>query len=176
MEYYFPIIYGCESEREIDKVRETCYDMLKEYQMKLKSNEEVGSSRANSSRGHAEVTVEGRDPLSKFDMFVTHRTSKTIHVKSELDHYLEESVLPRTPYFDVLSWWKTNGLKYPAFHLMARDILAIPVSMVASESAFSTIGMVITPYRSRLTHDTLEALMCAQNWLRNEIEGNNLNI
>ena len=29
VEYYFPIIYGCESEREIDKVRETCYDMLK---------------------------------------------------------------------------------------------------------------------------------------------------
>ena len=131
---------------------------------------------ASSSRGNSKVTIEERDPLSKFDMFVTHRTSKTIHVKSELDHYLEESVLPRTPDFDVLSWWKTNGLKYPSLQLMALDILAIPVSTVASESAFSTSGRVITPHRSRLSHDTLEALMCAQNWLRNEIEGNNLNI
>ena len=104
MEYYFSIIYGCESEREIDKVWETCYDMLKEYQMKLKSNEEVGSSGASSSKGHSKVTVEERDQLSKFDMFVTHRTSKIIHVKSELDHYLEDSVVPRTPDFDVLSW------------------------------------------------------------------------
>ena len=167
MEYYFPIIYGCESERKIDKVRETFYDMLKEYQMKLKSNEQVGPS---SSRGHSEVTVDERDPLSKFDMFVTHRTSKTIHVKSELDHYLEESVMTRTLDFDVLSWWKTNELKYPALQLMARDILAIPVSTVASESAFSMSGRVITPHRSRLSHDTLEALMCAQNWLRNELK------
>ena len=59
---------------------------------------------------------------------------------------------------------------------MARDILAIPVSTVASESAFSTSGRVITPHRTRLTHDTLEALMCAQNWLHYEINGNTFNI
>ncbi|GFS31712.1 hypothetical protein Acr_00g0018780 [Actinidia rufa] len=65
----------------------------------------------------------------------------------------------------------TNGLKYPSLQLMAGDILAIPMSTVASELAFSTSGRVITPHCSHLSHDTLEALMCAQNWLRNEIEG-----
>lgn len=54
---------------------------------------------------------------------------------------------------------------------MARDLLAIPVSTVASESAFSTSGRLISPHRSRLHPTTLEALMCAPTWLWNEING-----
>jgi len=94
-----------------------------------------------------------------------------MEIKSELDLYLEESLLPRTPSFDNLSWWKTNGLKFPTLQKMARDLLAIPVSTVASESAFSTSGRLISPHRSRLHPTTLEALMCARTWLWNEING-----
>lgn len=54
---------------------------------------------------------------------------------------------------------------------MARGLLAIPVSTVASESAFSTSGRLISPHRSRLHPTTLEALMCARTWLWNEING-----
>ncbi|KAL8489024.1 hypothetical protein ACS0TY_024607 [Phlomoides rotata] len=39
---------------------------------------------------------------------------------------------------------------------------------MASESAFSTGGRFISPHRGRLHHDTLEALMCSQDWLWNE--------
>jgi hypothetical protein len=45
---------------------------------------------------------------------------------------------------------------------MARDILAIPVSTVASESAFSTGGRVIETFRSSLKEEMTEALICAQ--------------
>ena len=62
-------------------------------------------------------------------------------------------------------WWKFNGVKYPTLHAIAKDILAIPVSIVASESAFSTGGQVLSPHRSRLQWTTLEALMCARSWL-----------
>lgn len=48
---------------------------------------------------------------------------------------------------------------------MARDFLAIPASSVASESAFSTGGRVVSPHRNRLHPKTIEALMCAQSWL-----------
>uniref|UniRef100_A0A1S4DMZ5 Zinc finger BED domain-containing protein DAYSLEEPER n=1 Tax=Nicotiana tabacum TaxID=4097 RepID=A0A1S4DMZ5_TOBAC len=85
--------------------------------------------------------------------------------------YLEEEVLPRTPSFDSLSWWKTNGLKFPTLQKIAHDLLAIPISTVASESAFSTSGRLISPHRSRLHPTTLEALMCARTWLWNEING-----
>ncbi|KAG8366458.1 hypothetical protein BUALT_Bualt17G0082100 [Buddleja alternifolia] len=73
--------------------------------------------------------------------------------------------------FDVLSWWKVNGLKYPTLQAMERDILAIPISTVASESAFSTSGRLISPHRNRLHPSTVEALMCSRSWLWKEANG-----
>ena len=90
---------------------------------------------------------------------------------SELDNYLKEKLLPKDMELDLLAWWKTNGIKYPTLQRIAKDILAIPVSTVASESAFSTSGRLVSPHRSRLHPKTLEALMCAQSWLLNEIRG-----
>jgi len=51
---------------------------------------------------------------------------------------------------------------------MARDLFAAAASTVASESAFSTSGRVISDYRSRLTSKNVEALICLQDWLRAE--------
>ena len=50
----------------------------------------------------------------------------------ELDNYLKEKLLPKDIDLDLLLWWKTNGGKYPTLQRMAKDILAIPVSTVAS--------------------------------------------
>ncbi|KAL0434033.1 UNVERIFIED_CONTAM: Zinc finger BED domain-containing protein RICESLEEPER 3 [Sesamum latifolium] len=83
--------------------------------------------------------------------------------------YLEESLLPRTRDFDILIWWKTNGVKFPTLQKMTRDFLAIPVSTIASESAFSNSGKLINPQRNRLHHTTVEALMCSRRWLWNEV-------
>ncbi|CAN1272645.1 Putative AC transposase [Linum perenne] len=49
---------------------------------------------------------------------------------------------------------------------MARDVLAVPISFVASESAFSTGGRVLSNFRSSLTPTIVEALICAEDWLR----------
>ncbi|KAL2533125.1 Zinc finger BED domain-containing protein DAYSLEEPER [Abeliophyllum distichum] len=91
--------------------------------------------------------------------------------ETQLDLYLEEPVLPRSSDFDLLNWWKANSSKYNILQKLARDILAIPISTVASESAFSTSGRFVSPHRSRLHPKTLEALMCAQNWLWADIHG-----
>ncbi|KAL8542381.1 hypothetical protein ACS0TY_003302 [Phlomoides rotata] len=49
---------------------------------------------------------------------------------------------------------------------MARDILAVPISTVAPKSAFSTSGRVLDVFRSSLTPKIVEALICAQDWVR----------
>lgn len=59
------------------------------------------------------------------------------------------------------------GTRYPTLRKIAHDILAIPVSTVASESAFNTSWWILSEHRSRLTPEILEALMCSQDWIRN---------
>lgn len=86
--------------------------------------------------------------------------------KNDLDKYLEDVRELSTKNFDVLAWWKKRQEAYPILSLMARDILAIPVSTVASESAFSTGGRILDQFRSSLTSKMVEGLVCAQDWLR----------
>ena len=81
----------------------------------------------------------------------------------ELDHYLEDDVLLWFDDFDILVWWKQNGLKYPILQTIVRDVIAIPVSTVASESAFNTNSRLMSPHRSQLYAKIIKALMCAQN-------------
>ena len=63
-----------------------------------------------------------------------------------------------------------NGVKYPVLQTIARDILAIPVSTVASKSAFSSSGRLVSPHRNRLHPTMIEALMCAKSWLWSEVK------
>ncbi|KAL4566088.1 hypothetical protein LXL04_030198 [Taraxacum kok-saghyz] len=78
--------------------------------------------------------------------------------KTELDKYLGEDREAMDVNFDILKWWGLIS--------MAQDVLAIPVSMVASESAFSTGGRVLDSFRTSLTPRMVEALVCTQDWVR----------
>ena len=86
--------------------------------------------------------------------------------KSELDKYLSEDTEDRNKKIDILVWWKDNAPRLPVLAHLARDVLAIPVSTVASESAFSTSGRILDDFRTSLTPFIVEALVCAQDWLR----------
>ncbi|KAH0766223.1 hypothetical protein KY290_002212 [Solanum tuberosum] len=88
--------------------------------------------------------------------------------KSELVKYLDEEIEVGKSDFDVLLWWKVNSPRFPLLSEMARDVLAIPVSSVASECAFSTGGRILDSFRSSLTPKLVQALVCLQDWLRSE--------
>jgi hypothetical protein len=170
LEYFYQKLYGSLSSIEIDNIKKLCYSLFEDYQAKTNglsenSSESLIDKEVNSENGN------NANFLSGFDSFVNE--TDDIQSKSELDMYLEEKVLPRSATFDILGWWKTNGIKYPTLQKIAKDILAIPISIVVSESAFSTGGRLLSPHRSRLHENTLEALMCTQSWIKHEKQGNN---
>lgn len=105
---------------------------------------------------------------SQFDSFLEEELLSVC--ESEVDKYLV-SPCERRPRekegdtFDILDWWKHNSVKYPVLSRVAQDVLAMPVSTVASESAFSTGGRILDPFRSSLSPLMVERLVCTKNWL-----------
>ncbi|XP_074321415.1 zinc finger BED domain-containing protein RICESLEEPER 2-like [Silene latifolia] len=98
-------------------------------------------------------------------------------IKTELQRYMNEANLihdsEETP-FDILSWWKLQSPRFPVLSRLARDVLAMPISTVASESAFSAGGRTLDQFRSSLTPKMVQALICAQDWFR--MAGEQINV
>jgi hypothetical protein len=88
------------------------------------------------------------------------------NTKSELDKYLAEDTEEADMKIDLLVWWKACEQIFLILSCMTRDVLAIPILTVASESAFSTSGCILDDFRSPLTPFMLEALICTHDWLR----------
>ncbi|XP_050278193.1 zinc finger BED domain-containing protein RICESLEEPER 2-like [Quercus robur] len=168
LEYYFPIIYGNEADNEIQRIRDICYEMIRDY-----SSRRMGKEGTRGPCVGEDLQVD--DSLMDFERYLSQK-KRGGNIKLELDHYLEDDLMPRIMDFDILAWWKSNEPKYPTLQRIARDILTIPVSTVASESSFSTSGRLLSPHCRKLHQKTVEALMCAQNWLWAEINGSSSTI
>jgi len=87
---------------------------------------------------------------------------------TELDRYLDETPVSYSAKFDILKWWMGNAAKYPTLACIARDLLAIPASSVVFESAFSTSKKIVNKFHSSLLPETVESLICTQDWFREE--------
>jgi hypothetical protein len=141
----------------------------------VKLYEEYNDSTTSSSRQSSNPTLvldddddddDDVDPLAKYKR---HKAAEMCtDNKSELDRYLEDPQEEEedNQEFDILAWWKVNNSKYRVLSQIARDVLAIPISTVPSESAFSPGGRVLDSFRSFLTPYTAEAIICTQDWLR----------
>ena len=150
---------GSACEERVMQVKNLLAELMCEYHV----GEDVEGSEAATPLGSND------DFLFDISACIASRRPASMGFKSELDRYLdEEMVNMHTKNFNVLDWWKVAGTRYPTLRRIARDIYAIPVTTVASESAFSTGGRVLSEHRSRLTTKMIEALMCSQDWLRNK--------
>jgi len=83
--------------------------------------------------------------------------------------YLGEGTVGIDEGKDVLQWWKRNEERYPVLARMARDVLAIPITTVASESTFSLGGRILTKYRRNTSPDTLELMIQTRSWMKSGI-------
>ncbi|VFQ98548.1 unnamed protein product, partial [Cuscuta campestris] len=57
--------------------------------------------------------------------------------KTKLETYLNDPKESHITDFDILDFWKTNESRYGQLSYLARDILSVPLTTVASESTFS---------------------------------------
>lgn len=188
VEYYFPLIYGSEAWMRISDVRNCLKNLYKEYMARttpnLFNNEYVGNAGSCSSSTSDDCEAIGAANITSRNIMFERRRgfekflkeiSLTQQIKSDLEMYLDEAVHPMKTgldeNFDILAWWKFSAPKYPIVAQMARDILGIPVSSTTSEAVFDIGGRVLDKYRSSMPLSTLQSLICAQDWLKNELQG-----
>lgn len=163
----FGSLYGTEHAAvDVAKIRKLMADLLKQYQ---EADEVVATSEPVSTAA-AQAGGEN-DIMDIFDRYMSSRPICASPVRTELDLYLEEQIIPRIPDEDIMTWWKYGSAKYPTLQRIARDILPIPASAVISESAFNTNGRLLSPHRSQLAPSMVEALMCMKAWSRADMIG-----
>ena len=156
---------------KVSDIYDQVYDVLKrlyDYYANVSSSKNDSSSSFVTDEGGQNFVgaVKNKQMRKIYDEFYENDVGDAIE-KSELDEYLEAPPEKMdVESFEILKWWSEKCTTYKVLASMAKDILAIPVSTVASESAFSTSGRVVDEFRSSLGPKTVEALICAQDWLR----------
>ena len=113
-----------------------------------------------------QMVGDANDPYvmvhSWYELFL--EAEQSVGCSNEVDKYLAENCDGRRDVnFEVLRWWKENSSRYSMLSKVAKDMLAIPVLTVASESAFSTEGRIVDPFRSSLSPLMVQNLVCTQN-------------
>ena len=158
-----------EIERRILKA--ALYDLYKEYLASEAASKE--QSKENRSREVASSSSAGdgvRSGTSKYEEELEKEDDGIGEdLESELDTYLSEKVFKcqdKSVPFNAIGWWKANSLKFKVLSKMAVEILSIPITIVASESAFSAGGRVIDSYRASLGTETVEVLLCGNDWFK----------
>lgn len=186
VECYYPQIYGNSADEHIQQVQDAFKNLYEEYESgNITSNSsdnsyiEEGDSeiQENGINGTLLLTYNVSDikdkQIRRFDRFLQENTHNQ-HIKTDMDEFLSEGVFPREKEksFNVWDWWKSNTTKYPLLSKMARDVLAISISAVTADSIFCLGGRVLDAYRSSLDSETVQALICMQDWLKDEMGGN----
>ncbi|XP_037462368.1 zinc finger BED domain-containing protein DAYSLEEPER-like [Triticum dicoccoides] len=148
-----------EAQRRMHEVKKTLESLFAEYSgAAVSQTPSDGATNSRGSRG------DGSDMFDDYESYI--QSQRTNVERSQLDLYLEETPRKLNDELNVLEFWSKSSMRYPELASMARDILAVPISSVASEQAFSMSRKVITPNRASLKPKTIEALMCLQDWYR----------
>ncbi|KAM6547019.1 hypothetical protein CsatB_027755 [Cannabis sativa] len=164
VEYYYAQIYGSGAPNRIDEVFDSVKTLYSEHSICLASLDQDMAWQEGGSSGC--LPRDSRDRLMGFDKFL-HETSQSEGTKSDMDKYLEEPLFPRNAEFSILNWWKVHTPRYPILSMMARNVLGVPMSKLTSD--YTGVRM-LDHHWSSLNPATLQALMCAQDWIQSELE------
>ncbi|XP_073143899.1 zinc finger BED domain-containing protein RICESLEEPER 2-like isoform X3 [Henckelia pumila] len=174
--YVFKNMYGSErGEMMGNLTKSALFDTFEDYKkLYVSTNRTSTSSMSSSSMEMRGIASGDSNDTDSERVFVRSHRKKYQQMiseiggmdESELDMYLHERIEKDYPKFDVLDWWKVHSPRFPILSRLARDVLAMPISTVASESVFSTGGRIIDDFKASLTPKMAQSLICCQDWLR----------
>ena len=119
IECYYDLIYDIDASKHVERVWYAFISLYKEYEEDSSncddSYEDVGSSSSTNLVGSGSKIDGSGNRFDRFERWYTQSRSSTIRAyhKSEVEHYLEESVFLRIKNFNILGWWKINRAKLP---------------------------------------------------------------
>ncbi|KAG6527897.1 hypothetical protein ZIOFF_010031 [Zingiber officinale] len=158
VEFCFPKLYSkLDASKHISKVKEIINSLYEEYVVE-ETNKGAPHPSESEGFGSSSVRRSQQSSVYSWDDFDDYCAKvETSEIKrSELVDYLEKGHLKKNEipkFFSCLEWWRMNRMQYPILSKITANILAIPVSSVASEATFSVGTRVIDSYRSSLFPD-----------------------
>jgi hypothetical protein len=170
IEFYMRKFYGNSCQVHIDELVDVIKKLYQFYAAEAPSSSRPKSgSNEPRDTDTANLLVDNRD--EELESFLYDNDGANGDDMNELEKYMADPPLRLSGQFDILAWWKNQTDEYPVLAKIARDMLAVQVSTVASESAFSAGGRVVDPFRSRLDPEMVEALICMKDWVAAEKRG-----
>ncbi|KAL2252491.1 UNVERIFIED_CONTAM: putative AC transposase [Sesamum indicum] len=186
IEFSFDKLYGGTEKSNVmkEQVRDGLHELFNDY--KLRYGHTLQGTPGSPGSSFSRVSSSSSSSIGTSMQYTDYEATRTFTIeqefsmyksggkrdrmKSELEKYLDEDVEMHRDKFDILNWWRVNTQRFPILSKMARDVLAVPVSTVASESAFITGGRVLDTFRSSLSPKIVQALICTQDWIRKDFK------
>ncbi|KAK2645950.1 hypothetical protein Ddye_021145 [Dipteronia dyeriana] len=162
--FVYERLYGVKS-KQLEEVKGKLFVLFNEY-----VTSSTGRFTIRLSPPSYPSTSSGRQRVDDLDLvlldFDNNINGDIVDIqRTQLDLYLEERRLERSIDLNILNFWKGNEPRYPELTAMARDVLSVPITTVASESAFSMGGRVLDQFWSTLLPNVAEALVCSRDWI-----------
>ena len=136
LEFWLKKGFGDKAETYLSIIENKFCELFEEYAF-----ETIDPATRNAKSINDEQTVvDDDDPWSDWGHV---QDVQQVKSTNELEEYLSEETVPVRGSFDIREHWKVYSTKYPTLARMARDVLDIPASTIASKSAISTGERVI---------------------------------
>jgi len=161
IEYYMKKFHGVYYQAELDEFISVVKKLYNFYATSSKQTSQGAAPAPRSS--NIDVLMGNVD--HGLEEFLYQASEPGMVEANELDMYMVEPLVKLYGEFDILAWWKNKREQYHILSQIVRDVMAMQVSTVASESAFSAAGRVVDPYRSCLDSEMVQALICTKDWV-----------
>ncbi|GKC14030.1 zinc finger BED domain-containing protein RICESLEEPER 2-like protein [Tanacetum coccineum] len=130
-----------------------------------KSSSGGGGSSSRASHRNQVTTLlrrlkEHKNKKARSDPLLSSKYERYVH-----SDFVTHLLATEFETFDVLGFWKAKEIMFPVLSRIAMDLLSVQATLVASESAFSTSGRVLSIQRTRLTPASLEMCLCLKDHL-----------